>query len=61
MDLPKKTGQTTMEGCSIRTSLNCDKRFAEFDGKIVGKGNWEVTYTEISGTKKFEGCKRSSD
>ena len=57
MDLNKKTGQATMQGYSIMTFSNGDKRFAKFDGKIAGKGKWEGTYTDIGGTGKFEGCK----
>lgn len=56
MDLYKKSGQGTMRGYSIWTFENGDKRFSNYAGKIVGKGQWQGTYTDIGGTGKFDGC-----
>lgn len=57
MDLYKKSGKGTMQGYSVMNFSNGDKRFASFDGQIVGKGKWEGTYNDINGTGKYEGCK----
>ncbi len=56
MDLHKNTGQATMEGYSIMTYPSGDKRYASFEGKIVSKGKWQGTFTDIDGTGKFKGC-----
>jgi len=55
MDFNTKTGQGTMEGYSVMTYENGDKRFASYDGKIIGKGLWEGTFTDIDGTGKYKG------
>jgi hypothetical protein len=57
MDFNRKTGQGTMQGYGVMTYASGDKRFSKYDGKIVGKGQWEGTYTDINGTGKYEGCK----
>ena len=55
MDLNRKTGQGTMEGYSIMTFPSGDKRFSSFEGKIIGKGRWKGTYTDMDGTGKYKG------
>ena len=55
MDLNPKTGQGTMQGYSAYTYSNGDKLFSSYDGKLVGKGQWEGTWTNIGGTGKYEG------
>ena len=57
MDFNTKTGQGTMFGYSILTWPNGDKRYASSQGKMVGKGKWEGTFTDIDGTGKFKGTK----
>jgi hypothetical protein len=57
MDFNRKTGQGTVQGYSIMTYASGDKRWGSYDGKIVGKGKWEGTWTDINGTGKYEGCK----
>jgi hypothetical protein len=56
MDLHKKTGQGTMQGYGVMTYSNGDKRFNKWEGKLVGKGIWKGTFTDIGGTGKYEGC-----
>ena len=55
MDLHKKTGQGTMQGYSVGTYPNGDKRFASYEGKLMGKGQWQGTYKDIDGTGKYKG------
>ena len=57
MDFNTKTGQGTMFGYSVLTWPNGDKRYAISEGKMVGKGKWEGTFTDIDGTGKFKGTK----
>ena len=57
MDFNTKTGQGTANGYSTMTYANGDKRFGSYEGKIVGKGRWKGTFTDIGGTGKYEGCK----
>ena len=54
MDFNRKTGQGTMQGYSIGTYENGDKRFAKYDGKIVGKGQWKGTWADTGGTGKYQ-------
>ena len=56
-DLYLKTGKGTMVGYSVMIFPGGDKRFASYDGKIVGKGLWEGTFTDIDGTGKYKGVK----
>ncbi len=56
MDLNKKSGQGTMKGYNVTTFANGDKRFGSYEGKMVGKGQWEGTHTDIGGTGKYDGC-----
>ena len=56
MDVHKNTGQGTMQGYGVMTFPSGDKRFNKWEGKLVGKGNWKGTATDIGGTGKFEGC-----
>ncbi len=56
MDLNKKSGQGTVKGYNVTTWASGDKRFGSYEGKMVGKGQWEGTYTDIGGTGKFDGC-----
>ena len=55
MDLNKKSGQGTMRGYSVMTGEDGEKRFSSYDGKMVGKGQWEGTYTYTGGTGKYDG------
>ena len=57
MDFNTKTGQGTASGYSTMTYASGDKRFGSYEGKIVGKGRWKGTFTDIGGTGKYEGCK----
>lgn len=56
MDLNTKLGHGTLQGYNVFTYSNGDKRFSRYDGKLVGKDQWEGTWTEIGGTGKYEGC-----
>ena len=59
MDFNRKTGQGTVQGYAISTYPSGDKRFGKYEGKMVGKGQWEGTWSDINGTGKYEGCKGS--
>lgn len=56
MDLNTKTGQGTMQGYGVYTYSNGDKRFGKWEGKLVGKGQYEGTWSDIGGTGKYDGC-----
>jgi hypothetical protein len=56
IDLNKKSGQGTMRGYNVTTWENGDKRYGSYEGKLMGKGQWEGTYTDMGGTGKFDGC-----
>ena len=57
MDFNTKTGQGTAHGYNVMTYANGDKRFGSYEGKIIGKGRWKGTFTDIDGTGKYKGCK----
>jgi len=57
LDMNMKTGKGTMSGYSVRTFPNGDKMISKWEGKPVGKGHAQGTYTIVNGTGGLEGLK----
>jgi hypothetical protein len=57
LDMNMKTGKGTMRGYAVRTFPNGDKYIGTWEGKPVGEGHTQGTYTIINGTGSLEGLK----
>ena len=57
LDMNMKTGIGTMRGYSVRTFPNGDKMISKWEGKPVGKGHTQGTFTIVNGTGGLEGLK----
>jgi hypothetical protein len=57
MDINLKTGPGTLKGYGIETLPNGDKVIRMHEGKLVGKGHWKGTYSNVKGTGKHAGIK----
>jgi hypothetical protein len=57
MDINTKTGQGSGKGYGTSTDTDGDKTFRTWEGKTVGKGHWQGTFSYINGTGKYEGIK----
>ena len=56
MDINPKTGKIFGHGYGISTFKDGSKTFRSWEGKAVGKGHWQGTWTVIKGTGKYEGA-----
>ena len=47
IDMKLKTGEGTGHGYGVTTDKDGDKRIRSWEGKTVGKGHWQGTYTYL--------------
>jgi hypothetical protein len=57
MDLNTKTGQGSGKGYGVSIDKDGDKTIRTWEGKAVGRGHWQGTFSYIKGTGKYEGIK----
>jgi hypothetical protein len=56
-DINLKTGQGSLKGYGVETFPNGDKVIRMHEGKPVGKGHWQGSWSIVKGTGKHEGVK----
>ncbi len=59
IDMNVKTGKGTMKGYVVSTNPNGDKLFARTEGRLIGNGQAEGTFSYVGGTGSLEGVKGS--